>query len=129
MAASSKTTTDHKTIQKWIEDRGGKPAAVKNTEKGSDPGMLRVDFPGHGEDAGRGSLDPISWDDFFRKFDEKNLVFLYQDEMKDGKPSRFFKFVSRETAGDKGDEGHKDSSGHKREEGHHHEEKRDTSKR
>ncbi len=104
MAGSSKTTTDHRVIQKWIEDRGGKPAAVKNTEKGGDPGMLRIDFPGHGEDAGRGSLEAISWDDFFHKFDEKDLVFLYQDEMKDGKPSRFFKFVSRETAENKGDE-------------------------
>ncbi len=98
MAGQSKVTTDHETIRKWIEDRGGKPASVKRTEGDDDPGLLRVDFPGYGRDEGRHSLEEISWDDFFQKFDEKQLAFLYQDEMKSGQPSRFFKFVSRETA-------------------------------
>lgn len=31
MAGSSKTTTDHKVIQKWVEERGGKPVTVRNT--------------------------------------------------------------------------------------------------
>ena len=57
-----------------------------------DPGILRIEFPGYGDDE---SLAEISWDDFFSKFEEKNLAFLYQDKLKDGQPSRFFKFVSR----------------------------------
>ncbi len=91
MAGQSKTTTDHDTIRKWVEERGGSPAAVKNTEKDGDVGMLRIDFPGY---SGEGRLEQISWDDWFKKFDEKNLEFLYQDEMKDGQESRFWKLVS-----------------------------------
>ena len=100
MAGESKKTTDHDEIRKWIEDRGGHPAQVKGTGDKDDPGMLRVDFPGY---SGKESLEPISWEDFFKKFDEKNLAFLYQDEMRDGQPSRFSKFVSRGNGnGDKG---------------------------
>ncbi len=104
MAGQSKVTTDHDTIKKWVEERGGKPAAVKRTESDDDPGLLRIDFPGRGRDESRGSLEEISWDDFFQKFDEKGLAFLYQDEMKSGQESRFFKLVSRETAEKKEEE-------------------------
>jgi len=52
--------------------------------------MLRIDFPGYAEE----SLEEISWDDWFRKFEEKNLAFLYQETI-DGQPSRFFKLVDR----------------------------------
>src|SRR5438874_11401822 len=98
MAGSSKVTTDHNVIRKWAEERGGKPATVKGTETGGEVGVLRINFPGYrGED----SLEEISWDEFFKKFDEKKLAFLYQDETSSGEQSRFFKLVSRETANDK----------------------------
>jgi hypothetical protein len=88
----SKTTTDHDEIRRWAEERGGKPASVKGTESGDeDAGILRIDFPGGEEDR----LDDISWDDWFRKFDEEKLAFLYQEQVKSGDESRFFKLVSR----------------------------------
>lgn len=90
----SARTTDHKVIQRWVEARGGSPAAVIATETDKDPGMLRINFPGY---SGADRLEDISWDDFFKKFDEKNLEFLYQDETKGGETSRFWKFVSRES--------------------------------
>lgn len=93
MAGESKTTTDHNTIRKWVEERGGWPATVKNTGDKDDPGLLRIDFPGY---SGKDSLEQISWEDFFEKFDEKKLAFLYQDEKRDGEESRFFKFVNRD---------------------------------
>ena len=96
MAGETKITTDHDEIKKWIEARGGKPATIKSTTKGDEPGVLRVDFPGY---SGQGLLEKISWDEFFMKFNEKNLAFLYQDKTASGEESRFFKFVSRETAG------------------------------
>ncbi len=92
MAAQSTTTTDHETIRKWVEDRGGHPARVIGTGNDNDPGMLRIDFPGY---SGEGRLEPIPWDEWFAKFDERHLAFLYQDEMKDGKPSRFWKLVNQ----------------------------------
>ncbi len=90
MAASSKNTTDYKTIREWAEKRGGKPASVKGTGNG-EAGLLRINFPGYAED----NLEEISWEDFFKKFDESNLALLYQEQTKDGKESRFFKLIDR----------------------------------
>ena len=93
MAAEAKTTTDRKEIQKWVESRKGQPATVADTGGKSDAGVLRIDFPGY---RGRGRLEPISWDQFFEKFEEKKLAFLYQDKTAQGRESRFFKLVKRE---------------------------------
>lgn len=94
MAGESKTTTDHDEIKKWVEERGGKPAVVKDTEdNGEGAGVLRINFPGY---SGEDSLQDISWDEFFKTFDEKNLAFLYQDTTEGGEQSRFFKLVSRD---------------------------------
>jgi hypothetical protein len=95
MAGESKTTTNHDEIRKWAESRGGKPATVTRTESGGEPGVLRIDFPGY---SGKDSLEEISWEEFFNKFDEKNLAFLYQDKTSSGEESRFFNLVTRDTA-------------------------------
>ncbi|HTH27121.1 MAG TPA: hypothetical protein VL918_01470 [Sphingobium sp.] len=89
--STSETTTDHDRIRKWIEKRGGRPAVVKATEGKGGGGLLRIDF-GEKDDA----LDEIEWEEFFRIFDENKLAFLHQDKTKDGKISRFSKFVTRE---------------------------------
>ena len=89
--AEAKTTTDHNEIKRWIEKRHGHPAAVKATHSKKDAGILRVDF----EPVDEESLEEISWEEFFDKFEKEKLAFLYQDTTKDGKPSRFFKFVER----------------------------------
>ena len=74
--ATSQVTTDHDEIRRWAEDRGGRPAHVKRTGKPDDPGILRIDFPGY---TGEGSLEEVSWDEWFDKFDERGLAFLYQE--------------------------------------------------
>jgi hypothetical protein len=86
-------TTDHDVIRNWVESRGGQPASVKGTGGAADVGILRVDFPGYGEET---KLESISWDEFFRKFEESRLAFLYQERTRSGEPSRFFKFVRRD---------------------------------
>jgi hypothetical protein len=91
---TSRTTTDHETIRRWVEARGGRPATVKATGGGDDAGILRIDYPGRGDDS---SLEEISWEEFFSKFEESNLAFLYQDHKADGEESRFSKFVSRDS--------------------------------
>jgi hypothetical protein len=103
---SSKVTTDHDEIQRWVEERGGKPATVKRTEKGGEPGVLRIDFPGY---SGEGTLEEISWEDFFEKFEESKLAFVYQDTTADGQPSRFSKLVRRTEEQEK----KRPSAGHK----------------
>jgi hypothetical protein len=92
-AQSSKVTIDHDEIRRWVEEREGRPATVKSTGSARNPGLLRIDFPGG---AGEESLEPISWEDFFEKFEEKELAFIYQDTLKSGEESRFFKFIRRE---------------------------------
>lgn len=57
--------------------------------------MLRIDFPGY---SGANSLQEISWDEFFEKFDEQGLALLYQETTKGGQQSNFNKLVSRKTA-------------------------------
>jgi hypothetical protein len=92
MAGESHTTTDHDEIRRWVEERGGRPATVAGTERGDTAGVLRIDFPGVGAED---SLEEIGWDEFFKKFDDAKLAFVYQDKKADGEESRFSKFVSR----------------------------------
>ncbi len=92
MAGETKITTDHETIRKWAEERGGRPSSVARTAGRGDAGLLRITFPGYGAE---GSLSEVSWDDFFHKFDDKKLEFVYQEQTRDGRESRFFKFVRR----------------------------------
>jgi anaerobic selenocysteine-containing dehydrogenase len=99
MASSSKTTTDHNEIRTWAEARGGLPVTVRGTGDKDEPGVLRIDFPG-----GTGSerFEEISWDEWFAKFDESKLAFLYQEHKADGEESTFFKLINRENAKEKG---------------------------
>ena len=88
----SKVTINHDEIKTWVEDHGGKPARVKGTGDGNDPGVLRIDFPG-----GRGeeTFEHIPWKDWFDKFEDSHLAFLYQEQKKSGEDSTFFKLVKR----------------------------------
>ena len=90
----STVTTDHARIKEWVEKRGGKPAHVKSTGQDGAPGLLRIDFPDGKEEA----LEQISWEEFFRKFEEKNLAFLYQEDGAGGGESRFNKLIDRDSA-------------------------------
>jgi len=56
--------------------------------------MLRIEFPGK-PGAKDDKLQEIGWDEFFEKFEESNLAFLYQEETASGDESRFSKFVQR----------------------------------
>lgn len=86
--SETKTTTDHGTIREWAEQRYGYPARVAAADEG---GQLQIDF---GEpDTG---LEEISWDQFFRIFDENDLAFLYQDRTESGGTSQFCRFVDRD---------------------------------
>ncbi len=89
----SRTTTDHETIRKWTEERGGHPAAVKGTRQDDETGVIRIDFPGY---SGAGSLEEITWDEFFDKFDDSDLEFVYEEETSKGEKSNFNKLAKRD---------------------------------
>ncbi len=92
MASQSRTTTNHEEIRRWVEQHEGQPACVRGTGSKGDPGVLRIDFPGGtGEDV----LQHLDWDEWFAKFDDSGLAFLYQTEKSSGEDSTFFKLVQR----------------------------------
>lgn len=90
--AISKVTTDHREIINWVQENNGSPACVKGTGSDNDVGLLRIDFPGG---ATEDKLKHISWDEWFSKFEQNDLAFLYQEKKKSGEGSTFFKLVKR----------------------------------
>lgn len=88
----TKVTTDHDEIRRWVMSMGGKPARVKGTGRGDDPGILRIEFP---RGVGSENLDTIAWGDWLAWFDDNQLAFLYEEKIP------FAKLVARETVADK----------------------------
>jgi hypothetical protein len=87
----SHTTTDLHRIQKWAEERDGKPVIVKGTEDKKDGGgVLRIDFPGY---SSGDRFEEVSGYEWYKIFKSRDLEFLYQDKTSDGKESRFFKLI------------------------------------
>ncbi|MFB3902069.1 MAG: hypothetical protein ACE15E_01335 [Acidobacteriota bacterium] len=86
----SLVTRNHEVIERWAEERGAKPATVPGTQRKDTLGVLRFDFPGYG---GK-DLEEITWDEWFRTFDERQLVFLFQERLKNGNQSNFFRLES-----------------------------------
>jgi hypothetical protein len=82
--SSATPITDHREIRRWAEQNNARPACVKGTGKGKDPGILRLDFDEKDE-----SLEPIDWDVWFDWFEKNELALLRSDD------SRFNKLISR----------------------------------
>ncbi|MFF4891251.1 hypothetical protein [Micromonospora chersina] len=87
----SLVTTDHEVIRRWAEARKGVPTTVDGSEHDGHAGVLRFDFPSNGREQ---RLREISWEEWFRTFDERRLNFIYQEERSDGKQSNFFRLES-----------------------------------
>jgi hypothetical protein len=85
------TTTDHATIRQWAENHGGKPAVVRSTHGQRGVGILRIEFP-NAPNADTDALEEISWDEFFKQFDDSELALLYEQG------SNFNKLIGRDTA-------------------------------
>lgn len=94
-SGSARPLIDHDEIRRWAEERGAQPASVRGTgRRRGDIGMIRLDFPGF---SGEKSLEHISWDEWFKAFDENNLALMVQEQTAGGRKSNFNKIVSRET--------------------------------
>ena len=93
MRSDIKETIDHPTIRKWAEERGGKPALVKEARQEGEVVLLRLQFPDY---ASENTLTEISWQEFFKRFDEQKLAFEYQDYISSGEKSHLFKLIRRD---------------------------------
>ena len=87
----SLATTHHEVIRQWAEERGGTPATVEGTEHGDHLGVLRIDFGG--DDS---KLRKVSWEEWFKTFDDRRLNFIYQEQRTDGSQSNFFRLENPE---------------------------------
>ncbi|HLH71809.1 MAG TPA: hypothetical protein VKX96_00895 [Chloroflexota bacterium] len=82
----SLVTRNHEVIRQWADKRNAVPATVPGTEHDGHLGVLRFDFPGYG---GR-TLEHVTWDQWFKTFDDRHLVMIYQEHMRNGRMSNFF---------------------------------------
>jgi hypothetical protein len=96
--AMAETTTDHNTIKKWAEKHGGKPAAVESTHSKGDVGIIRLMFP-KAPHSDHDHLVEISWDEFFKEFDQRKLALIYEEN------SMFSKLVGRDSVKEREKEG------------------------
>jgi hypothetical protein len=87
----AETTTDHDTIRRWAESKGGRPAAVKRTHEQGDTGIIRLMFP-DSPNSHHDALVEIGWDEFFSAFEENGLALVYDEA------SLFNKLVGRAAA-------------------------------
>ncbi|MET7833034.1 hypothetical protein ABZS44_09410 [Micromonospora sediminicola] len=84
----SLVTRNHEVIQRWARARGAKPATIAGTERGDRPGVLTFNIPGYRESS---RIREVTWDDWFRTFDSRRLNLIYQEQMRDGRQSNFFR--------------------------------------
>lgn len=82
----SLATRNPEVIKHWAEERKAVPATVPGTEHDDHLGVLRFNFPGYGGQ----NLQEVSWDQWMKTFEDRNLVFLFQEHMKNGNMSNFF---------------------------------------
>jgi hypothetical protein len=94
-------STDHKMIRQWVGRWHGHPAITKITNVGTAEsggttgGLLRIRFP---KDPDAKSLQSISWDEFFKRFEEQHLALEYLDEPRvEVKGQPFARLVDRRT--------------------------------
>ena len=89
-AGQSLATRNHEVIIKWAEERNARPVTVPGTGRGdATAGVLRLDFPGYGGS----ELEEISWDEWLESFDKRKVTFIFQEHIKNGNKSNFFKIV------------------------------------
>ena len=79
-----KLTADHAEIRRWVEEHGGYPGLVEAADGRE---RLAVMFDPD-------SCRPVSWEEFFERFDRESLAFEYNPDA-NGEAADTAKLVSR----------------------------------
>jgi len=87
MILKQKQTTDHETIWKWASHFLGMPYLDKSGAEA----VLCVGFPGGKEK----KVILISWEEWFDRFEEENLILYYEDEIEAGGKFPWYKLSPR----------------------------------
>lgn len=97
MAGMYTMTTNHEEIKKWAVENGARPAIIDQQQARGDTVGIRLNFPGK-EDEELLSVSQtrdISWDEFFRIFEEEDLTFLYTEDKQTSNPTDWYSFDNR----------------------------------
>lgn len=92
-AGQTLVTRDHDVIKAWAGERNAEPATVESTRRGSRAGVLRFRFRGN-EKGDNSRLQDVDWNTWFRTFDEREVAMLFQEKLRNGNQSNFFRFDS-----------------------------------
>ncbi|SCE74264.1 hypothetical protein GA0070558_104268 [Micromonospora haikouensis] len=87
----SLVTTNHDVIRRWARERNARPATIAGTERNGRAGVLTFNLPGYRESS---RVREITWDEWFRTFDGRRLNLIYQEQLRDGRQSNFFRTES-----------------------------------
>ena len=104
MEEDFKTTTSHTVIRGWAESHDGKPALIVDPNKFDMEVGLRLDFPGRRDEALLSRAhhnQAVSWDEFFKHFEEQTLAFEYLENPGDTDLVDAYRFLKREALLDK----------------------------
>jgi hypothetical protein len=83
-------TRSPEVIRAWAERRDAVPATATRGPNG-EPRTLRMDFGGRDGNGRNARLEQIDWDEWLRVFEDRKLVFIYQERRRDGSDSNFFR--------------------------------------
>lgn len=92
---SYRVTTDTAEIKNWVESHEGTPAVIG---EGSEE-MVRIDFPGKEDERELSKAKrsrEVSWDDFFKVFEDKELAFIYYPNKDVNDPTFSYRFIKRQ---------------------------------
>jgi hypothetical protein len=87
------STIDHNEIKSWTEERKGAPASLKEPSEEASNLILRILFNG---DKNVNQAKEISWEQFFKLFEQHQLALVYKHENFGGKLSNSHRFVFRD---------------------------------
>lgn len=84
MLVQGLVTTSHAVIRGWVEERSGRPVSIRKDVDGQVEDELGFAFAGRAESP---SAHPISWEEFWLRFEVGRLAFVYQDRTAQGELS------------------------------------------
>ena len=89
------TTGDHDEIRQWAEARGGVPMIIDHPVARADKIGIRIDFPGETHEVLMSETRPATWGEFFRVFDDQELLLSYDDDPSSNDPTEWYRFEKR----------------------------------
>ena len=93
-----KETTDENEIREWAERHDGRPEVIDDPTAGADTVGIRINFPGAADDAplpDRPVTQETGWSEFFRLFEERGLIFEYDENDDVEDKSQLYRFRPR----------------------------------